>query len=203
MCIGCLVGFVLLFHLVIVRIVRHIWKFPIPQWAVDFIGGPRRAKVQPPELMVEWMGIKPGMKCLEVGPGSGLYTFEVAKSSGEVTAIDIEPKVIERLNERASERGVKNLKGEVANVYSLPYPDKSFDLAYMMACLPEIPDHVRALKEIKRVLKDDGVYCDSELWPDPDYPFASTVVAWAEKAGLEKVDVKGNWLYYLLRFRKK
>ncbi len=199
--LGIVVG-VLFIHSVIIRIIRKIWKFPIPAFAVTFIEGPHRRRVQPPKLVLDWMGLKPEMKVLELGPGAGAFTFPVAEIAGEVHCIDIQPKVINIMNSRIQERGFTNIFPVEANAYNLPYDDKSFDLVFHVACLPEIPDPVRVLTEVKRVLKDDGIYADSELIVDPDYPLASTVVSWAKKAGLEKISANGNGIHYVLKFRK-
>jgi len=194
---------ILFIHSVIIRIIRKIWKFPIPAFAVTLIEGPHRRRFQPPELVMKWMGVKPGMKVLELGPGAGAFTFPVAEVASDVHCIDIQPKVVEIMNTRVVERGFTNIFPVEANAYNLPFEDKTFDLVFHVACLPEIPDPVRVLKEVRRVLKDDGIYADSELLPDPDYPLASTVLSWATKAGLTKISANGNGLHYVLCFRKK
>jgi ubiquinone/menaquinone biosynthesis C-methylase UbiE len=68
--------------------------------------------------------------------------------------------------------------------------------------LPEIPDRQRALAELRRVLKPDGVLSITEEFMDPDYPLARTTIRWAEKAGFELAERHGNWWVYTLNFRK-
>lgn len=201
-CVLGLIGGILFIHLVIIRIIRHIWKFPIPSWAVELIEGPHRRRVQPPELVIKWMGIKPGIKVLELGPGAGVFTFPASMIAEEIHAVDIQPEVIEIMKRRMKEIDVNNIHPVVSDAHTLPYPDKYFDMVFHVACLPEIPDPVGVLKEVRRVLKDDGVYADGELFFDPDYPLASTVVSWAKRAGLEKVSANGNGIHYVLTFTK-
>ena len=62
----------------------------------------------------------------------------------------------------------------------------------MVGVLGEIPDRNRALMEIKRVLKDDGVLAIGELLPDPDYPLRKTVIRLCNDAGFQQVDGYGG-----------
>jgi ubiquinone/menaquinone biosynthesis C-methylase UbiE len=72
----------------------------------------------------------------------------------------------------------------------------------MIACLPEIPEPVRVLRECRRILRPGGLICLSELLPDPDYPLRSTERRWAAEAGLEFDEGFGNFFVYQLHFRK-
>ena len=88
----------------VVRIVRHFHKFPMPEFLADLIDNPLRRKFQPPKEMPIRHGIETGMTVLEVGPGNGRYTVETARrigAAGKVIAVDIEPKMIERVSRRA------------------------------------------------------------------------------------------------------
>ncbi len=94
------------------------------------------------------------------------------------------------------------MEARVGDAYELDFPDESFDLAFLVAVLGEIPDPVRALREIYRVLKVDGVLSITEMLPDPDYPLRRTVVHWCREAGFELAEKGGNFFYYILNFRK-
>jgi ubiquinone/menaquinone biosynthesis C-methylase UbiE len=72
----------------------------------------------------------------------------------------------------------------------------------MVTVLGEIPDKRKALLEIKRVLKDEGLLAIGEFLPDPDYPRKSTVTGWCHDSGFELNEQFGNWLHYLLTFEK-
>lgn len=65
--------------------------------------------------------------------------------------------------------------------YHLPLPDAGVDLAFMVTVLAEIPDRQRALAELKRVLKPEGLLSITEALFDPDYPHRSTVTRWCEQ----------------------
>lgn len=189
-----------------VRLARHFSKFPIPQALTQLIDHPLRRKfIQPPDKTAIRHGIRPGMCVLEVGPGTGTYTLAAARRvgpEGKAVAIDIEPKIIERLNRRIRAEGVVNLEARVADVYDLPFDDGIFDLIFMITVIGEIPDVPRALAEFHRVLKPDGRLVFSELFPDPDYPLANALTRRVESEGFRLKEKIGNFFYYTLIFKK-
>lgn len=82
-------------------------------------------------------------------------TIETARrvgSLGKVVTIDIEPKMIERVQQRAQAEGVTNLEAKIADVYRLPFEDGMFDAIYMITVIGEIPEPGRAMREFYRVL---------------------------------------------------
>jgi SAM-dependent methyltransferase len=199
-----LVAGVLLLPVVVhtlVRLIRYFYKFPMPEFLANLIDNPLRRRIQPPGEMPIRHGIAPGMTVLEVGPGNGRYTLETARrvgSAGKVIAIDIEPKMIERVRQRAQAEAVTNLEARVANVHQLPFGDGAFDAIYLITVISEIPEPGRALREFHRVLSAAGTLAFSELITDPDYPRAQTLMRWANSAGFRLKRKLGNFLAYTL-----
>ncbi len=188
-----------------VRIVRHFYRFPMPQFLADLIDNPLRRRIQPPEEMAVRHGLRPGMRVLEVGPGNGTYTLGAARRVGplgQVVAVDIEPRMVERVQQRAAAEGVRNVQARLADVTDLPFLDGSFDAVFMITVMGEVPSPVRALRELRRVLAPAGTLACSEVLMDPDYPLASTLTRWAERAGFRLREKCGNLLSYTLLFEK-
>ena len=185
------------------RIIRHFHKYPMPEFMAGASDNPLRRRMQPPDEMPLRHGIEPGMRVLEVGPGNGRYTVATARrvgDAGQVVAIDIEPKMVKRVRSRVEAEGIANVEARVADVYDLPFDDGTFDAAYMIAVIGEIPDPDRAMGEFQRVLKPEGTLAFSELLLDPDYLLASTLVRRARAAGFRVKDKIGNVFYYTLVF---
>jgi len=194
----------LIYH-TLVRILRHYYKFPIPEFLTNVIDNPLRRRLQPPDQTAIRHGIKPGLTVLEVGPGKGNYTLASADrlgDQGRLVTIDIEPKIIQRLDVRLREEEIHNADARVANVYDLPYDDGEFDLVYMIAVIGEIPDQIKALDEFHRVLKQGGQLVFSELLIDPDYPLAETLIRLCSGTGFRLKQKLGNFFYYTLIFEK-
>jgi ubiquinone/menaquinone biosynthesis C-methylase UbiE len=145
------------------------------------------------------------MHVLEVGPGNGTYTVAAARrvgDEGRIVTVDIEPKMIDRVEQKARAEGLNNIEARVADVYSLPFEGNTFDLVYMIAVIGEIPDPERAMKEFYRVLSPAGTLTFSELLLDPDYPRAQTLVRKAGTAGFRLRKRIGGPFYYTLLFEK-
>jgi len=198
--------FAVLWWLVVVRIIRQLYKFPIPEFMAPVIDNPLRRRIQPPDGLAARHGLEPGMQVLEVGPGSGAYTMAAARrvgDSGRVTAIDIEPKMIARITARAQAENAHNVEAQLADVYALPFDTGSFDAIFMVTVIGEIPEPGRAMRELYRVLAPSGTLAFSELLLDPDYPLPRTLVNLAQAAGFRLKQKSGNILAYTVVFEKE
>jgi ubiquinone/menaquinone biosynthesis C-methylase UbiE len=169
-------------------------------WLVDL---PIRRRYMRPVL--DRVGLSPGETVLELGPGPGAFTIDAARrlgAEGKLIAVDIQPEMIDQVKERAQEAGLSNVETHVASAYELPVEDGSVDRAFLVTVLPEIPDPVRGLREVYRVLKPGGTFSTTEEFLDPDYPRRKTTTAWAEAAGFEPSERFGGMWVYTLNFHK-
>ena len=193
---------------IVFRIFRKLFHFPAPAFIGRLLDSDRRRRAQPPDKVIERSGIKPGMRVLDVGCGSGFFATLVARVVGEngmVYALDIEPKMLRQLENKLKKdenRDIKNVQLVQSNADHLPFEPEFFDLAYMVAVLQEVPDRMRALSEIKRVLRPGGILAVTELLPDPDYPLRSTTIKQVKKAGFVLDQAMGNFWNYTVRFIK-
>lgn len=185
----------------LVRLVRHYYKFPMPEFLAGIIDNPWRRRFQPPDEMPLRHGIGPGMRVLEVGPGNGRYTLATARrvgTGGQVVAIDIEPKMVERVQARVQAEGVTNVEARLANVHDLPFDAGTFDAIYLITVMGEIPQPERAMAEFYRVLKPGGSLAFSELLMDPDYPLPGTLIRLGSAAGFQVRARLGGFFAYTL-----
>jgi ubiquinone/menaquinone biosynthesis C-methylase UbiE len=190
----------------IVRLVKHFIHLPSPAFVVARLNNPVRRKLFSPTRVIDYLTIREGMKILEVGPGSGFFTFELAKfagPSGHVYAVDIEPKMVRLLEKRIKRERIGNISAKAASAYEIPLPNNSVDLGFMGGVLGEIPDKQKALREMQRVLRKEGLLAVMECLIDPDYPRRKTVRGWFEDAGCELAGSYGSAFLYALTFRPK
>ena len=192
----------------IIRLVRKLWHFPAPGFIGRFLDSPVRKWQQSPESFVARSGAQPGMTVLEIGCGSGAFTTAMAhavRPEGHVHALDIQADMLRQLRRKLAKpayQDITNVTLHEHNAYDLPFEDGTLDLVYLVTVLPEIPDQLRALAEIKRVLKPGGILAVGELLIDPDYPLRQTTVRIGERAGFAVAATSGNFWSYIVRFVK-
>ncbi|MCR5047074.1 MAG: class I SAM-dependent methyltransferase [Treponema sp.] len=95
-----------------------------------------------------------GKDVLELATGPGMIAKHIASSAKSVVATDFAPNMIE-----AAKKGAcpSNVTFEVADATDLSYADKSFDLLVIANALHIMPEPEKAMEQINRVLKDDGI----------------------------------------------
>jgi ubiquinone/menaquinone biosynthesis C-methylase UbiE len=103
--------------------------------------------------------LRPGMSLLDCGCGPGTITIGLAQAvaPGQVVGIDIEPNLVEHASVLSREQGISNLRFQGANVFDLPFFEGSFDSVFAGDLLQRLNQPIRAIKEMWRVLKPDGV----------------------------------------------
>jgi SAM-dependent methyltransferase len=148
---------------------------------------------------------RPGERILEVGPGTGYYTLEVADwigPDGRLDVLDLQQEMLDHTMHRAGERGLANVEPARADATALPYEDGSFDAAYLVTVLGEIPDQDAALRELARVLRPGGRLVVGELLGDPHYVRLAPLRLRASGVGLSYERRVGRAPGYFARFRR-
>lgn len=151
------------------------------------------------------MAPQPGERVLEVGPGTGYYTLDVADwvgPEGAVDILDLQQEMLDHTMRRAEERGLGNVTPTQSDATAMPYDDATFDAAYLTAVLGEIPDQDAAIRELARVLKPGGRLVVGELMGDPHYVGLKGMRLRAAGAGLTFEERSGSALGFFARFRK-
>ncbi len=199
-------GAYLFFFLGPARLIRKFRPFPIPASIARLLDNPLRRLIMPPEKNLERMGLGSGMHVLEVGPGPGFWTLAAASRvgpQGRVCAVEISPRLAALVARKARLQGLTWVHVVVADAQALPLAEGSFDHAFFVAVLGEVPDPVRALEEARRVLRPGGRVIITEYFPDPDYSFPSTMLHRAEQAGLRFRQRRNSFLGYTLELERE
>jgi len=129
---------------------KNIWNVfaPVYEFAM-------RSQKNIYDCMYERIGVvAKGKDVLELATGPGMIARHIAPLANHVVATDFAPKMIETARKA---KNPENLSFEVADATSLRFMDKSFDVVVIANALHIIPNPEKALAEIRRVLKDDGV----------------------------------------------
>jgi ubiquinone/menaquinone biosynthesis C-methylase UbiE len=145
---------------------------------------------------------RPGERLLEIGPGTGYYTLDMAEwvgPDGRVEIFDLQQEFLDHVGRRAAERGLANVVPTQGDATALPFEDGSMDAVVLTAVLGEIPDPVAALREIRRVLKPAGRLVVGELFGDPHFTTRASLARQGAEAGLALESHSGNWFAYFAR----
>jgi ubiquinone/menaquinone biosynthesis C-methylase UbiE len=142
----------------------------------------------------------PGERLLEIGPGTGYYTFEMADwvgPEGRVEIFDLQQEFLDHVMRGSG--GRTNIVPTQGDATDLPYEDASIDAVILTAVLGEIPDRGAALAEIRRVLRPGGRLVVGELFGDPHFTTLGSLRRQSGEAGLSYQEHSGNPLAYFAR----
>ena len=109
------------------------------------------------EALVGALGVKKGMKVLDLGCGDGTTAVPEAKLGADVLGVDIARNLVEAGNRRAREMGLSNLRfreGDATDLAELQ--DKTFDLVVSIFGAMFAPKPLAVAKEMVRVTKPGG-----------------------------------------------
>lgn len=109
------------------------------------------------EHLTRYQGALPlvgGLTVLDIACGSGYGTQLLASAAEHVYGVDIRPEAVTYARERFLEPNVEFLVGDAVEI---PLPDDSVDVVVTFETIEHIEDYRKFLKEVKRVLKADGV----------------------------------------------
>jgi ubiquinone/menaquinone biosynthesis C-methylase UbiE len=111
------------------------------------------------DLMLEMAAPQPGEQALDVACGTGLVSLRLAGAvgaAGSVVGTDISGQMVEAARRIAAQRGLDNVRFERADAEALPFADASCHVAVCGLGLMYVPDPVKALGEMRRLLRPGG-----------------------------------------------
>lgn len=114
------------------------------------------------------LNVKPGMKILDLGCGSGYLTFPIAEmnENASVIGLDIVTDTLERNQVKAQEMGIKNLEFVSYAGSAFPFAGASFDLVITRYALHHFSEIRKSISEVNRVLKCNGKFFLSDPRPN-------------------------------------
>lgn len=123
------------------------------------LDNPLRRLLMPPKRSLERFGLAKGDIVLDLGAGSGFFSFPASEMVGErglVYALDIAPEAIAIIERKRAERGTKNLRAILTKDAGLGIPDKVGTIALMITVLHEVEDKRAILRRLCECLKPGG-----------------------------------------------
>lgn len=121
--------------------------------------------------MLRMLGIRSGLRVLEIGCGRGVALGEFSRRlrPESLVGIDVDPALAQVA--RARLIGIPRVRIDVGDARALPYPAGYFDLIFDFGTCYHIARHERALREVSRVLRPGGLFAHetalSQLFSHP------------------------------------
>jgi precorrin-6B methylase 2 len=118
-----------------------------------------RESEEQPQRVIDALEIKPGQTIADLGAGSGYYSFRIAPlvgPTGKVLAIDIEPRMLEAITERARREHVGNVTTVHSSAQDPNLAPGSVDLLFMVDVYHELEYPYEVMTKVRAALKPGG-----------------------------------------------
>ena len=156
-------------------------------------------------VIIEHLQLQPGMRVLDYGCGPGRLTLPLARclaGSGQVTALDVQPEMLEKVRAKVTAEQLTNVTLCQATVGANSLEPDYYDCVLLVTVLGEIPDKQSVLEEIYACLKTEGIVSVTEVIADPHFMRRQTVSQLAAAAGFIEQQFFGNSVSYTINFVK-
>lgn len=137
----------------------------------------RLNRLQPPDKVMDAIGLSPGMVVAEIGAGRGRYAVQFAVRVGEhgkVYAEDIDAAALKYLEKRCERWGLKNVETILGDVTDPKLPEGKLDLIFVISAYHHFEDPVALLRNARSALKPKGILAIGEWFPTDERPRSGT-----------------------------
>ncbi len=179
----------------VVRQVRRVGDFPFPHQAAFMLDNPIHRRFVNPAGVAERLALRGDERVLEIGPGPGIFSVQIAPRlpSGHLDLFDVQPEMLDKVKRKLDRAGYRNAgfhSGDASN--GLPFPDNSFDIAFLASVIGEVPDKTACIRSLHKALKPGGRLVFQEIFLDPDRLSISELRALAESGGFAFASATGS-----------
>ncbi|MEZ4741550.1 MAG: class I SAM-dependent methyltransferase [Bdellovibrionota bacterium] len=181
------------------------WTIPWPSWLAWMLENPYMTFVSNSNKIVDKLQLEPGMVVADLGCGAGRISVPTALKLGEhghVFALDMQEKMLRKLEKRARKHRVQNISihhGKIRPQLLIP---QHYDRIVMVTVLGEIPQKDLVIAEAAKALKEGGILSITEVIPDPCYQTIQSVKSRCERYGLHEHRLWKSPLAYTCNFKK-
>jgi len=125
----------------------------------------RLNRLQPPEQVMDAIGVKPGMVVAEIGAGQGRYVVQLAVrvgKTGKVYAEDIDAGSLKHLEKRCKSWELENVEIILGDLTDPKLPENKLDIIFIISAYHHFQDPVKLLHNARSSLKPDGILAIGE-----------------------------------------
>ena len=168
------------------------------------LDSPLRRLILSPEELARRLHLAEDARVLEIGPGPGYFSLEVARRlpQGRLELLDLQMAMLEKVRRKLEAADLHNAGFAQGDATQLPFRQGEFDVVFLVAVLGEVPDPAACLRDIHRVLRPGGLLSVTEQPGDPDFQPLPVVRSLAEAQGFAFVERFGRYRNYTANFSK-
>jgi uncharacterized protein len=188
---------------------REVWsrfsgKGIYPHELAFILDNPLRNLILPAKRLVDRLHLSKGSRVLEIGPGPGYFSPEVARRipEGELILFDIQREMLDKSRVKLVRTGQRNFRLVQGSAEALPFGANTFDVVFMVTVLGEVPDQKACVASIVEVLRPGGVLSLTEQVGDPDALTEDVLQRMGEIMGLRYLELsrfRGGFTLNLLK----
>ena len=149
---------------------REQGESPFPHQAAFLIDNPIRRALLKPARIVDKLGLTAAEHVLELGPGPGFFSVDIAVPAHRRPAGIVRHPTGDARQGPAPTRAGRAVQCRLhrgTGKRRLPFPDNTFDVAFLAAVIGEVPDKQACLRSLGHVLKPGGRLVFVEMFPIP------------------------------------
>lgn len=171
------------------------------------LDNPQRREMLPPVKTLQTLGLQEGDWIADIGCGIGYFSIpaaEIVGGAGRVFGLDVSVEMIEELDHKIETNNLENIRTIITGEDDLKLCDESVNFAFIANVLHEVNDIPPMLKEVRRILKNQGKIVvlewkkeESNYGPPIEHRIANElVVQLLQQSGfknIEKIDIEQHF----------
>jgi ubiquinone/menaquinone biosynthesis C-methylase UbiE len=179
-------------------------KFDVKNVAV--LDNPDRKEFLNPEAILDMIHLDKNTMFVDIGAGTGYFALPAAARVRQVLALDILDEMVEVIRAKAESQHITNLFSLKSRESIFPVDEGTADVVFMSNVFHELDNHALVLKEVMRILKNDGILAivdwkkeSTPVGPPVDHRFSELdVTEILRLCGFEPIEIREAGPYHYL-----
>ena len=165
---------------------------------------PLRKLILSPQIVADHLHLTSHLHVLEIGPGPGYFSGEVARRipEGHLTLLDIQYEMLDKNRRKLRHAAFTNARWVQGSADALPFVTEVFDVVFLVTVLGEVPKPGDCLQAIQPILRPGGLLSITEMRGDPDALGPEEVQQLALSYGFTFLETFSLFKGFMLNFTK-
>jgi FkbM family methyltransferase len=171
------------------RQIAHVMS----HFGIDWLEREEREQEENTSQLIKNMDLKPGMTVADIGAGSGYHTAIISKliGNGKIYAVDVEPEMINFLNNRISKEKLNNAVAVLGDEKKVPLKANSIDLMFLVDVYHEVAYPYEMARSMLDALKPGGKLYLIEFRAEDQQVPIKTIHKMSEKQAVKELKAAG------------